>query len=282
MKITFVVLHYETISDTRECIKSLEQYGEDDIQIVVVDNGSVIGKNDALEKEYAGFSNIHFLKSTKNLGFAKGNNLGFCFAKYRLHSDIIILANNDLVFSDTGFVKKLERCYRETNFDIAGPKIISLVDHKNQNPVPIIYPKTSSIVQRTIKFFVLYILSFIGCDKKLKDQVGSGIDEYRDYEHEDYQLHGACMIFGKRYIDKFDGLYPKTFMYGEESILKHFADSNNMSMLYIDDIQVYHKEGSSTGSVYKKDVKRRRFFYKWNMHSCLLLLWLTITRARKY
>lgn len=282
MNITFVILHYETVNDTKECIQSLERYCNTHVRIVVVDNGSKTGKCDVLKEDFQSNPYVHFIRSDKNLGFAQGNNIGFKYAKYELGSDIIVLANNDLIFSGEDFVNTLINEYEQTDFDIAGPKIISLVDKKNQNPVPIIYPNISAIVKRILKFVVLYVLSFIGCDKYMKDQIGSGIEEYADYRGKNYQLHGACMFFGKRYIETFDGLFPKTFMYGEESILKYFSNVNQMRMLYLDALQVFHKEGSSTSSVLQKSLQRRRFFYKWNIHSCLLLLGLKITKVRGF
>ena len=107
IKIAFVVLHYETLDDTSECIDSLKKYIVDDsVKIVVVDNGSVHGKLNTIEEKYKSDSVI-FLYSDENLGFAKGNNIGFKYAKEKLQSDIIILANNDLIFRQEDFVDKL-------------------------------------------------------------------------------------------------------------------------------------------------------------------------------
>lgn len=53
MNITVVVLHYENIKDTRECLDSLKKYLDDtknNINIVVVDNGSIKEKTAAIEK----------------------------------------------------------------------------------------------------------------------------------------------------------------------------------------------------------------------------------------
>ena len=111
MNITVVVLHYENIKDTRECLDSLKKYLDDtknNINIVVVDNGSIKEKTAAIEKEYLN-DKIHFIESGENLGFAKGNNIGFHYAKYELHSDIIILANNDLIFEQVDFMDQIEK-----------------------------------------------------------------------------------------------------------------------------------------------------------------------------
>lgn len=261
---------------------SLKKYCNPDTFIVVVDNGSVNGKSDCLKAEFKPNPYIHFLKSEKNLGFAKGNNIGFKYAKDVLNAEIIILTNNDIVFSGNNFVDSLVSIYQSLKFDIAGPKIISLVDKKNQNPVHIIYPTKFSIFKRIIKFAILYLLSFFNIDKNFQNQFGSGIEEYKPFQDKEYQLHGACLFFGPRYIDMFDGLYPKTFMYGEESILKYFSDKNEMKMIYIDQLSVYHKEGSSTNSVFTKGGSRRRFFYRWNIYSCFLLLYLNLRNKKVF
>ena len=60
-------------------------------------------------------------------------------------------------------------------------------------------------------------------------------------------------------------------MYGEESILKYIAERDNLKMVYIDRIEMYHKEGSSTNAIYGAGKKKRQFFYKWNIEGCKLL-----------
>lgn len=72
MNISFVVLHYENIVDTRECIESLMQYmhKEDEVHIIIVDNGSIKGKANVIEKEVKN-KNIHYIYSPQNLGFAE-------------------------------------------------------------------------------------------------------------------------------------------------------------------------------------------------------------------
>lgn len=272
MIITFVILHYESITDTKECINSLKKYLNDDrVGIVVVDNGSRSGKLINIENEYDK-TKIHFLYSKTNLGFACGNNLGFDFAKNKLNSDIIILCNNDLIFKQTDFVNQLRREYKEKNFDIAGPKIYSLVDGKNQNPVQVLYPTINSLKKKIFKLKILYMASYVNLDIMIKRLFSKNIEEMQIVNDTDYQLHGSCLIFGSEYITKFDGLYDGTFMYMEEGILKYMAIKNNLKMLYIPSLEVFHKEGSTTNSIYGKGKKKRQFYYKWNIDGCNKLI----------
>lgn len=271
MKIVFVVLHYENLSDTKECLDSLIKYIiDDDVRIVVVDNGSLTGRIELIRNEYNNPS-IIFIRSDDNLGFAKGNNLGFRYAKYEIGADIIILCNNDLIFDQKDFVKKIVQHFYADRFDVAGSRIMSLIDGKNQNPVPVQYKTIKMLDKGIIKFYILYFLSFFCFDAVAKKIVANDIEEYHPNEGEDFQLFGACLIFASKYIEQFDGLYDKTFMYLEESILKERVNRYSLSMKYYNDIEVMHKEGASTVAVYGKRKKKRQFYYKNSIKSCWLL-----------
>lgn len=271
-KIAIVVLHYETIEDTQKCLDSLQKYLNDEcVQVVVVDNGSVKGKLDTLENSYK-HPQIHFLYTGSNLGFARGNNVGYRYAKYQLGADMIVLANSDLVFEQEEFLQGLRAHYEKTNFDVAGPKIISLQDGKNQNPVKVQYGGKQDVLKRLIKYDILYLTSIFGLDTLLKSRFAKAIDEFEPKAGEDYQLHGACLILANDYIARYDGLYDETFMYGEENILKYITRHTHLKMCYFSDIFVYHKEGSSTQAIWGKGKAGRQFYYKWNIDSCRILL----------
>jgi GT2 family glycosyltransferase len=267
--IVFVVLHYETLEDTKKCLDSLLQYLPDPrVQVVAVDNGSPNGKLEVLAPAYEGRSQIHFLYSRENLGFARGNNLGFRYAKKELQADLIILANNDLVFEQADFVDKLISRCRETGFDVAGPKILSLVDGKNQNPVAVQYRSIRDVNKRILKNTVSSFLCNFDLDKVVQKVLAKEVEQMEFVPEDDFQLHGACMFFANRFVESYDGLCDKTFMYGEESILKYMVVRDGMKMEYLDDVTVYHKEGSSTGVIYGKGKAKRKFFYKWNIDGC--------------
>ena len=268
MNITVVVLHYENIKDTKECLNSLKKYLNDtknNINVVVVDNGSIKEKTAAIEEDYVN-DKIYFIESGRNLGFAKGNNIGFHYAKYELHSDIIILANNDLIFKQVDFMNQIAKEMIENHIDVAGPRIISLVDHKNQNPVPYAHPDIVSVNKRIFKLHVLKIMCYFGVDKFFQTIFSRKYST--DVKSDNYQLHGACLIMANNYVKNYDGLYPKTFMYMEEDILKYITKRDNLIMKYFDGAEVFHKEGSSTEKIYGEGRKKRLFYYKWNIDGC--------------
>ncbi|MEI3520247.1 MAG: glycosyltransferase family 2 protein [Anaerosacchariphilus sp.] len=271
-RIAVIILHYENLQDTLECINSLNTQDEKNFDIVVVDNGSKNGKTESVEHLFSDNERIHFLYSKTNLGFAKGNNLGFCYAKEELHSDIIVLANNDLIFSQPDFITKVQKAYIEEGYDVAGPRIISLVDGMNQNPVARMFYSKRDVLKRYLKTLILYALNTFSLDLFFKKIFAKPIQEFQYDSSKDFQLYGACLIFGTEYIKKFNGLYPGTFMYVEEDILRYQVEVNHLKMVYLDEIEVKHKEGSSTETVYEKGRLKRRFFYKWSLNSLKQLI----------
>ena len=90
-----VVLNWNGLEDTRECIRSLasQTYGERAIWIV--DNASAHGEADSLEREFT--SAIRLLRSATNLGFAGGCNLAISRILAEGKASYIALLNNDAV-----------------------------------------------------------------------------------------------------------------------------------------------------------------------------------------
>lgn len=275
MKVSIVVLHYLTSNDTIECIDSLLLLKQslntnDQLDVVIVDNKSPNNSVKILQDKYNNISNIHFILLDENLGFAKGNNKGYMYAKENLSPDYIVLLNNDTKIEQLDFINKIKLIDEEMHFDILGPKIISLVDGLNQNPVPYALKSTFSITKRLIKFILNYLLSFFDFDLYLTKNDKNKAINFNSMES--YQLFGCCLIFSKNYINEFDGLYSKTFMYIEEDILKFRCEKYNLKMIYDDRICIFHKEGSSTNSLYSKGRNRRQFYYKNTIASLLKLL----------
>lgn len=132
---SFVILHYQTIEDTIECVESiLHNVKFEQINIVIVDNGSPNKTGKLLAEKYQRTENVYCIESKINLGFAKGNNLGFSYAKYELKSDFICLLNNDTIIKQPDFIDKIIAKYQESSFHVMGPDIISTMDGKHQNP----------------------------------------------------------------------------------------------------------------------------------------------------
>ncbi len=282
MKTVFVILHFLTDNDTIECIESLNKnIGDENFDIVIVDNFSNNGSLEKLMKKYNGNKRIYFIKASWNMGFAKGNNKGFDFAKKSLNADFIVLLNNDTIIEQNDFLGLVYEKYIKSSFDILGPDIISLKDGIHQNPVKASYLDISRLYKKIFLTRLLIVLNRIGIlniisiiFKALKKFiVKKEIDSKNicNKEIENVQLHGSCLIFSPKYIERFKGLFSKTFMYGEEDILFYISKKENLKTIYWPEIKIYHKEDSSTDVLLKKGKEKRDFVYRNSLESLKLL-----------
>lgn len=267
-KITFLILHYLTGDDTIKCIDSiLKLYSENMINVVVVDNASHNNSIEVIKEKYANNEIVTIISSKKNIGFAKGNNLGFIYAKYTLKSDYIIMINNDTYFEDIHFIEKMHNIYIQTGYYILGPDILSEYDNSHQNPVSYSLASKKTFIKRKRRLKVYLLMNYLGIDNVVhwvKKIFGKRKKESIDYNKRaiNVQLHGSCLIFSDKYIEKYDGLYDKTFMYMEEEILYYQMTKNKELIIYDPSIQIIHKEDSSTDMLFSKDRLKRRFKYK--------------------
>ena len=86
-----IILNWNGLYDTIECIESLKKSDYKKFQVLVIDNGS-----DADYQKLLEIKEIILLKIKENIGFAGGVNVGI---KYALdnNADYILLLNNDTI-----------------------------------------------------------------------------------------------------------------------------------------------------------------------------------------
>ena len=110
-KLSIIILSWNTEKLLKDCLKSIEKEAEilkkQKIEVIVVDNGSTDESAEMVKKD---FPEAKLIKNNKNLGFAKGNNIGINKAQ----GEFIMLLNSDTVLEkgslktllDFGFLKK--------------------------------------------------------------------------------------------------------------------------------------------------------------------------------
>ena len=86
-----IVLNRNGRDYVEEAVESLLTQDLDDLEVIVVDNGSTDGSDDLLEDRFG--VRIRLLRNGRNLGFGAGNNAGMRVARGRY----LLLLNNDAV-----------------------------------------------------------------------------------------------------------------------------------------------------------------------------------------
>ena len=265
----FVILHYGSAAITQSAIDSIRTLPKDDhsVKIIVVDNASPNATGMVIFENNQADSDFFYLKNDENLGFAKGNNVGFNYAKYQLKSDFIILMNNDVEIESEDFYSQVEKNYIEKKFAVLGPGIYTLCG-KMQNPLRHKMLKgfrlwlTCLYVKLDICFTWLCLVPLLFKVIPLKNRK---INFEKETALDDVELHGSFLIFSREYISRFDGLEPRTFMYCEEEILFARCVASGLISRYDPHLRVCHKE-ASTDKNDLQDFRKRRLF---RLRSCL-------------
>ena len=274
MDIVFVILHYCTLEDTIACIESIRsRIDTRDYHIVAVDNHSANGSLEILQKEYAGAQDVTLLANSENLGFANGLNAGIDYARSHFDPDYIALINNDTQLVSSGFTRVLNIKHEQYGFAVLGPMIITGEGLCNVNPI-LTQPRDAQNVQKAIdryqriyRICSAHLYGIYTALKKLRPKKPAQKKLLHLSDLTDCKLHGSFWILSRDYFTAFNGLNPKTFLFGEEDILYLSVLKAGLHTLYTPDISVYHKENSSTDAAMPDSAERTKFICKYSMES---------------
>ena len=103
-KVSIVILNWNGIEDTVECLESLSKIDYSNYDVIVVDQGSECNDATILKERFG--DTICLIGNEKNHGFAGGNNIGIRYAFEESHPDYVMLLNSDTVV-DSSFLTKL-------------------------------------------------------------------------------------------------------------------------------------------------------------------------------
>ena len=144
-KVSIIILNWNGLEDTVECLESLEKITYPNYEIVVIDNGSEGNDTDVLEEKYKDY--IKVIRNKENLGFAEGNNVAIREIIKKGESKYILLLNNDTTV-EPDFLDKLVNCAQR-------------------------YPKAGSIQPKLIWVFYPKLLDSAGLEYS---RTGAGFD----------------------------------------------------------------------------------------------------------
>ena len=94
--VTIVILNWNRVADTLECLESLARMNYPSFLIVVVDNGSTDGSPEAIERWGREHLPFTLIRNAENRGFVRGSNQGMRHA-LSTNTDYVFLLNNDTV-----------------------------------------------------------------------------------------------------------------------------------------------------------------------------------------
>lgn len=274
MIIAYSILHYNAYEMTCECIEKLMSIMSNESHIIVVDNGSPNDSGESLLAKYSYYSNIHIILTRENLGFAKGNNVGFEYAKNQIGADIIVVMNNDVLIQQKDFECKLEKIASDrTDIAVVAPNIINR-NGFNQNPFREKRLKSLYVCKSLILHELYYFSIKSGLFKNItlkyyhKNDATSRSREVPEKDVEGIIPHGSCIIYMQSYIAcSREAFIPVTFFYCEEDILYDYLYVKGLKSLYTNSLEVTHMEKVSTNTIGESTSERELFQVKNKINS---------------
>lgn len=266
----FVILHYNNIKETMECVDSLEKFKQ---KIIVVSNSKDYDNLRKIEKRVD-----KVIINEENIGFAKANNIGCKYAIEKFKPDFLCVINNDIVIDQKDFLDKVEKLYKKYQFDVLGPKILP-EDLPSVNPFPVYdtLEKIEDRIKYTKKLIKIYnsviLRNLLSCYVLIKSKLKKVSKPVNGEKDElGVALHGCALIFSKKYYEKYETVfYNETFLYHEEEFLYYRCKHDNLTFLYSPEVELVHKEGRSLDNSFNNNYKKLIFKNKEILKSLQLL-----------
>jgi GT2 family glycosyltransferase len=118
-RVVIIVLNWNGLVDTLACLESLEALDYQNIELIVVDNGSTDGSVAAIRGQCP---QAMVIETGKNLGYTGGNNIGIEWAMAQV-ADYILLLNNDTEVAPDFLSLLVEVAEADPSVGMVGPLI---------------------------------------------------------------------------------------------------------------------------------------------------------------
>ncbi len=243
-----IILNWNGLNETIECLESVLKVDYKNYKIVVVDNGSKDAEGKVLQTKYP---NINILENKTNLGYAEGNNVGMKYA-LKYNPSYILFLNNDVIVDRNWLTELIKVTESNKKIGIVGPKIYY---YNNPNVIwfgggKIDYSKGP----------------FIHIGQGEKDNKNNNSPQKVDY------ITGCSLLIKTSVLKKIgDGFNKKYFAYVEDIDLNVRVNHAGYLSYFVPSSKIWHKVSAATGgeekaNTLKEFLKARNliFFIKTN------------------
>lgn len=249
-----VVVTWNGKRDTLECLASLQAVTYPNYRILLIDNASTDGTQEAVQKQ---FPSVEMIRTDRNLRFAGGNNVGIRHALSQ-GAAYVLLLNNDTVVDPNFLTELVATAERDPSVGMVGARIYYHED-----------PQRIWFAGGEISWWSGWI-AHTGIR-----QVDRG---HFDSERAVDYITGCCMLVRREVIERIGLLDERFFMYGEDVDWCLRARRAGYRLVFQPKAKVWHKLSVSAGGHFS-------WFKNWNkLKSTFRLLrryakpyhWLTI------
>jgi len=259
--VSIVILNWNGINFIRNCLDSVIAQDYENLEIIVVDNSSIDGSPEMIEREYR---DVILIRNKENLGFGGGNNVGIKNA----HGSYIVMLNNDTELDKTCISEMKKAIEKDKRYGSCASKIYLKFEEDTLDAAGIaIYPDGLSIGRGRLERGYLY-----------------------DREEEVFCASDCCCMYRREMLedirlDGFDEYYDYDFFaYADETDVGWRAQIRGWRCIFTPNAKVYHMHSASAG-VYSPLkaflVERNRIWLQMKCFPLALLIYgqfFTLTR----
>lgn len=120
-RVSIIVLNWNGLKDTIECLESLKKITFSSYQAIVVDNGSGGNDVETIKDRFGDY--VHIIENDRNYGFAEGNNIGMRYALTAQSPDYLLLLNNDIVVAPDFLTELVDVAENDHEIGLLGPLV---------------------------------------------------------------------------------------------------------------------------------------------------------------
>ena len=234
MDLSIIIINWNSKDFLKKCLKSIkEETFSISYEIIVVDNASFDGCKKIL---YSIFPDAIFIQSKKNIGFAKGNNLG---AQYDFGS-VLFFLNPDTEISDRAIEKLFKTINKITNCGIIGAKLLNN-DGSIQTSCIQAFPKIANQILDTEFLRVL-------APKNPLWGIAPLFSASKEPSEVDV-VSGAALMIKKEIFEEVGCFSTDYFMYSEDVDLCYKVHKKGWKVLYDPNSVIIHHGGGSSSQV---------------------------------
>jgi len=216
--VSILIVHFNGYQVLKNCLRSIEKIDYKNYEVVIVDNASTDESLENLNNDTFSFLKLQVIKSSRNLGFAGGNNLGYKKAQ----GEYLLLLNNDTVVEPDLLKSLVAKMESDLSIGALQPKIK--------------FMDTPKYLDNAGAY-----LNVLG----LTTHWGYGMKDSPEFtkEAEIFSAKGACLMTRKVLVIKI-GLFEENFgSYFEESDFCWRVWLSGHRVIYFPETFILHKVG---------------------------------------
>jgi N-acetylglucosaminyl-diphospho-decaprenol L-rhamnosyltransferase len=255
--VSVLVVNWNTRDLLARCLASLRETSAGlRVETWVVDNGSTDGSPGMVEER---FPEVHLLRQTKNLGFAKAVNL----ARARAGGDYVLLLNSDAVLLPGALVHSVGEMERDGSIEVLGCRLLG--DDRRVQSSCGHFPSLRTLWWQNVmvaghRVFGRRAVRFLSRLSGVGIMPVKGLVDLWDPERvaDVDWVSGAFLLTRRRVFERVGDLDEGFWLFGEDMDWCRRVRTSGGRVVYDGRAAVLHLGGGSTGAKAESDLRHYR------------------------